>query len=96
MVRAVRPKYFVMQLADDAPERSLGYQFEIQILDRKGRAQSVGYVGSSETELIVEGYVVPLAVIDAARRQPKGQGDYVNKEGKSVHPITGAIRHETE
>jgi hypothetical protein len=91
-VRANRPPYFVMRLADDEPELSLGYEFEVQILDAKGRARAIGHIGSSEAELIIEGHAVPFAVIEAARRQPKGAGDYVNKHGQSVHPITGEVR----
>ena len=81
-----------MQLGDDDPHRSAGYAFAIQILDANGRARSVGYVGSKESELVVDTHMVPEQVIGAARRQPKGQGDYVNKKGESIHPITGAIR----
>ena len=81
-----------MQLGDDDPHRSAGYAFAIQILDASGRARSVGYVGSTESELVVDSHTVPLQVIGAARRQPKGQGDYVNENGDSVHPITGAVR----
>jgi hypothetical protein len=95
MPRRIRPKYFVMQLADDEPKRRQGYQYEIQILDSKGRSRVEGYVGSSETELIVDGHTVPKAVIEAARRQPKGKGDYVNKLGQSVDPIRGEVRTDT-
>jgi hypothetical protein len=92
MARTSRQLYFVMQLADADPQRSSGYEFGIQILDARGRAKSVGYLGSSEKELTVESHVIPQQVIEAAMRQQKGQGDYVNRNGESVHPITGASR----
>ena len=62
-------------------------QFEIQLLDAEGRAKVCGYVGSDETTLEVEGKTVPIAVIEAARQQPVGQGDYVDEHRHSIQPF---------
>ena len=82
-----RSRYFVVHLTerDDRPSDEL--RFEVQLLDSRGRARACGYVGEDDTELVVEGEVVPWAVLDAARRQTYGQGDYVNAEGESVRPF---------
>ena len=83
--------FFVMHLSErDLSERgrpTRGGQFEIQLLDAKGRAKATGYIGSEETMLEVEGNSVPIAVIEAARRQPVGQGDYVDEQGHSIQPF---------
>ncbi|MHC4402821.1 MAG: hypothetical protein ACYTG0_24435, partial [Planctomycetota bacterium] len=84
-------RYFVMHLSErDLGERgraSSEGQFEIQLLDAEGRAKACGYVGSDETTLEVEGKTVPIAVIEAARQQPVGQGDYVDEQGHSIQPF---------
>ncbi len=84
-------RYFVMHLS----ERALGERdrapsdgpFEIQLLDAQGRTKVCGYAGRDETTLEVEGNTVPLAVIEAARQQPVGQGDYVDEHGRSIQPF---------
>jgi hypothetical protein len=44
----------------------------------------VGYVGADDDPLEVAGYRVPTAVVQAARRQAAGQGDYVDEQGMSI------------
>lgn len=84
-------RFFVMHLSErDLTERgrsSSGQPFEIQLLDAENRAKATGYVGVDEKTLEVEGYSVPMAVIDAARRQTEGQGDYVDGNGNSIPPF---------
>jgi hypothetical protein len=78
--------YFVVHLMEnDRPSR--GQPFEIQVLDSEGRAIACGYVGTDDTSLDIEGQVVPAAVLEAARRQVIGQGDYVNERGNSIMPF---------
>jgi hypothetical protein len=89
--RTIMPKrksrYFVLHRSDRDRKENRDKQFEIQLLDSKGRARDVGYVGSSETELIIGNHAVPLAVLEAARRQGPGVGDYVDETGTSMHPV---------
>lgn len=87
MVLRRNRKYFVLHLevGEERPTPELAY--EVQILDSEGRARVCGHVGESETELVVEGEEVPLPVVEAARRQPYGKGDYVNANGESIPPF---------
>jgi len=79
-------RYFVSHLEPhDRPEPDRLYQ--IQILDSSGRAEAWGYVGESETELVVESHVVPAPVLTAARRQVLGKGDYVDDDGNPIRPF---------
>lgn len=83
---AAKQRFFVVHLAENdrpSPEKVL----EIQILDSAGRTESTIYAGIGQTALEVAGQCVPRAVIQAARRQSVGQGDYVNAEGKSIAPF---------
>lgn len=84
----VNDRYFVLHLKDlDRPGTDSRLSFQIQLLDDLGRSVEEGYVGLEETELRIAGRAIPRAVLDAARRQPLGQGDYVNANGESVPPF---------
>jgi hypothetical protein len=79
-------KYFVVHLSErDRP--AAREVFEIQLLDLEGRATACGYIGSGDTDLAIEGRLIPAAVLQAARRQPLGQGDYVDDDGNSIPPF---------
>lgn len=84
----IMKRYFVMQLTDrDLKDRGrpIGEKrFEIQVLDGEGRATACGYVGIEDVALDVGGREIPRAVIEAARSQPLGQGNYVDEHGRSV------------
>jgi hypothetical protein len=58
--------------------------FEIQMLNSTGQALGSGYVDDKTANLQIHGRGIPLPVIEAARRQPTGKGDYVDESGKSV------------
>ncbi len=79
-----KQRYFVLHLEESRFVDISKTPFQIQILDSKGRAKHVGYVGFSEETLNVSGCNVPKAVLEAARRQLKGQGDYVDSEGNNI------------
>ena len=87
MAKRTSQKFFVLQLSENDPEWGEGFRYEIQILDVQGRGEFVGYLRANDDVLEIEGHAVPEAVIDAARRQARGQGDYVNSEGKSIPPF---------
>ena len=76
-----------MRFSPRDSEYGAGRLFEIQILDSHGRAKFVVYCGESEQELDIQGHIVPGAVLNAARRQPEGKGDYVNEKGESIRPF---------
>ena len=81
-------KYFVMHLTDiDLMDRGRQVDdrcFEIQILDAEGAAACCGYVCRNDLFLEVAGQSIPLPVIEAAKRQLLGEGDYVDGFGNSV------------
>ena len=84
------PRFFVMHLSEqDLTRKQLtsdkGYQ--IQLLDSQGRAIAVGYVGPDDESLEIADFQVPKSVIEAAHRQPVGQGDYVNERGMTIQPF---------
>lgn len=78
--------FFVLHLPERCPDRTATRKFEIQLLDRYGRATACGYVSDTETVLTIGQVEVPRAVIDAARRQPLGVGDFVDSNGSQVLP----------
>lgn len=82
-------RYFVLHLADEWPEKAGGAKYQIQILNESGQAISWGYVGDYETEIVVANHTVPTAVVEAARRQPVGKGDFVDCQGQSIAPAAG-------
>ena len=81
-----KQRYFVLHLDDRDFKPSPNVKYEIQILDSKGRAKVSGYVDENQNELEVDGKIIPRAVIEAAQRQQKGKGDYVNEFGESITP----------
>jgi hypothetical protein len=84
--KKTKQRYFVLHLEDRDFKPSPNVKYEIQILDSKGRAKVSGYVVENQNELEVDGKIIPMAVIEAAKRQPKGKGDYVNEFGESIPP----------
>jgi len=62
-------------------------RFEIQLLNADGQALACGYVDDQVVSLQIEGRIIPLSVIEAARRQVIGKGDYVDESGSSISPF---------
>ena len=84
-------RFFVLHL-DENDLTELGRPtndtlYEIQLLDSHGRAKACGYVGTDEKRLELDGKLVPVAVLEAARRQAPGQGEFVNEDGRSLQPF---------
>lgn len=79
-----RKKYFVHHLSERSYKPSPESKYTVQVLDSSGRSRAEGYFGDDESSLVVEGEVIPTAVLAAARRQPFGKGDNVNADGESV------------
>jgi hypothetical protein len=79
--------FFVQHLSERSYRPHQGAKYEVQLLDGAGQSRAEGYFGVDDTQLIVNGEVVPLAVLEAARRQLRGQGDYVNEDGHTVAPF---------
>ena len=88
-------RFFVLHLDERDHHPTAEARYEIQILDTEGRAEYSVYVDSGGRWLTLEENEsppassprVPAAVLEAAMRQPKGQGDYVDVMGKSVPPF---------
>ena len=79
-------RFFVLHRREaDRPSKSMAY--EIQVLNNDGQAIALGHVDATSDDLRIDGRQVPRAVIEAARRQPLGQGDYVDALGQSVAPF---------
>lgn len=79
-------RFFVFHLADDRPEKGATAKYEIQIVNEHGQALFWGFVGDDEMHLRISDYEISLAVLEAARRQPIGKGEFVDKNGQPVHP----------
>jgi hypothetical protein len=82
----VSPRYFVLHLAESqrpAPDLA----FQIQQLDKLGATIESVFISESQVEAEIAGVKVPRTVLDAARRQPMGQGDYVDECGRPVRPF---------
>jgi hypothetical protein len=78
--------FFVSHLQErDRP--STGMTYEIQLLNAQGQAVARGYADDLADNLQIQGRSIPLAVIEAARKQPIGKGDYVDEAGSSVSPF---------
>jgi len=80
-------RFFVLHLANEWPEKSAEVKYEIQIVNESGQAVSWGYAGDHETEIVINGCRIPRAVLEAARRQLMGKGDYVDDTGCSISPV---------
>ena len=81
-------RYFVLHLGpEDMPWPVPTKPYEVQVLDLRGRATALVHVGDDDNDIEGSGYLIPKAVIDAARRQRPGQGDYVDEMGQSVPPF---------
>lgn len=80
-------RFFVLHLADGWPEKSDDVKYEIQIVNESGQAVSWGYANDQETEIVINGCRIPSAVLEAARRQLMGKGDYVDENGCSISPV---------
>lgn len=78
---------FVRRLPADAPERASGADLQIQKLDVDGLAEGDVDIPVDAEYAEILGRPVPSAVIEAARRQVTGNGDYVDPEGRSVPPF---------
>ena len=83
----MRDWFFVRRLPADAPERASGADLQIQKLDIDGLAEDVVDIPVDAVYAELLGIPVPTAVIEAARRQATGRGDYVDPEGRSVPPF---------
>ena len=81
-----RQKFYVLHLRIGDPRRQGGYEYEIQVVDSSGLATEFGLLRDTERELTIDDKVVPLGVIEAARRQPLGKGDFVDCYGAQVLP----------
>ena len=79
--------FFVLHLSDRHRRPDPAVRYEIQLLNRRGESIAEAYLTDSASEAFVSGVAVPSAVIAAARRQPLGQGDYIDEEGNSVKPF---------
>ena len=73
---------YVRHLGDWHHRPNAHVRYEVQLLDEQGRARVSGYFGDGDTELTIEGLVIPTEVMDAARQQASGSGAYVNNRGE--------------
>lgn len=80
--------FFVRHLkADDRwPDQQEGQVYQVQLVNRFGQATSSGFVSKTDHTLKIGGIEVPHTVIAAAKRQPIGRGEYVDRDGRAVLP----------
>lgn len=82
-----KTRIFILHLGDRDFKPSPQHEYEVQLLDSKGRAKQVGYLTTDQDKLEIEGMLVPFEVIQAAKKQPVGQGDYLDSKGISIDPF---------
>ena len=89
-------RFFVLHLDRRDHRPVADVEYEIQVLNEGGQAAFSIYLDSTGEILIAERNdptaafeppIVPQAVIEAARSQPRGKGDYVDNEGNPVMPF---------
>lgn len=81
-----QPYFYVRHLPDDWPDKTPNQKYTIELIDEFGRATSWGYIGDDDNSLKIGDVEIPRAVIEAARRQPLGCGDFVDLNGNQVMP----------
>ncbi len=84
MVTSPPQKWFFVSNLEERNRPSTGMRYEIQVLNSAGQAVGCGYVDDQSNTLEIDGQAIPRAVIEAAREQPVGKGDYVDELGNSV------------
>jgi hypothetical protein len=84
MAKADSEKWFFVLHLGERERPSANLRYEIQLLNTNGQAIACGYVDDQADRLQLEELLIPLPVIQAARRQPSGNGDYVDESGRSI------------
>jgi hypothetical protein len=77
-------KYFVLHLDSRDYRPFPEAEFEVQLLNADGEAAGSAYLKAGDVRAEIDGESVPEGVVNAAKRQPLGSGDYVDKDGNSV------------
>ena len=81
-----RQRFFVVHLSEtDRPSPAQRYEF--QKLNSSGQAASVAYATYHDSTIEIDGLLVPKPILDAAKRQPLGVGDYVDETVESLPPF---------
>ena len=80
----MRTWFFVRHLPLE--QQRPGARYEVQLLDRDGRAMAEAQY-DAETSVSIEGVSVPETVLAAGRAQPLGLGDYVDEDGVRTAPF---------
>lgn len=78
-------RFFVLHLSRDWERASPTRKFEVQLVNESGQAILWGHFGDDEPSLVIGDFVVPPAVVEAARCLPEAVGEYVDEFGKPVH-----------
>lgn len=87
MENPVKPRrYFVRHLTEGDERRAKGQVYQIQLVDKYGRATGFVYLSAHDTEAAIGDDVVPEKVIVAVRSFPAGTGDFVDEEGHRLAP----------
>lgn len=78
--------YYVVHLdeSESWPGQKPGQVYQIQLINDSGQGIAEGFISEVETELVIEGVLIPSQVVEAAKKMPQNTGDYVDGNGKSV------------
>jgi hypothetical protein len=82
----VKTWFFALKLPDCEAE-SPGPRFEIQLLDRYGACIRFVQFGADESQVMIEDYEVPRAVVERTKSLELGQGNYFDEQGEIVAPF---------
>jgi hypothetical protein len=80
-------RWFFVTHLEESDRPSIDMRYEIQLLNAEGQAVACGYLDDHADTLEIQGRSIPLAVVEAARRQVIGKGDHVDQAGNSVSPF---------
>jgi hypothetical protein len=81
------PRYFVLCLDESDNGYSEGFRYEVQLLNDGGEGGGVFQFSDADSEISVPGFEIPSEVVEAARRQQRGSGTYVDSRGESIRPF---------
>lgn len=79
--------YWVLHLDESSYRPSPDVEFAIQLLDKNGQEIGIEYITRFDRQVLITGCQVPSAVVEAAKRQPRSAGAYVNDDGIEIEPF---------
>jgi hypothetical protein len=88
MATQTRKKWYFVSHLEKRDRPPSGMRYEIQVLNADGQAVVCAHVDDlTSTVLEIQGHPIPAPVIEAARKQQLGKGEYVDEAGSPMPPF---------